>query len=211
MEYGDLPVQIAEFHIKCNEMMFYQYLPIKMIFSDDVRLEPRLECFDPIIRQICDDFIKVFGKLEYTNHYIYLTAKHQYQIANTSFNRMGYHSDGFMTDDINYIWSDANPTIFNESEFHLTLDDKISLGQMESQAMVGNQVIYSDNTILRLNQFNIHKVNESDFNGMRTFLKISFSKDKYDLVGNSHNYLHDYDWEMKSRQSERNIPQTIKK
>jgi len=43
---------------------------------------------------------------------------------------------------------------------------------------------------------------------MRTFVKISFSKDKYDLIGNSHNYEMDYKWDMKERKEERNIPQT---
>lgn len=46
---------------------------------------------------------------------------------------------------------------------------------------------------------------------MRAFLKVSFSKDKYDLLGNSHNYLMDYNWEMKARKEDRNIPQSSKK
>jgi len=210
MKYGDLPVPICEYRIKCDEMMFYQYLPIKMVLSDEIKYEPRLNCFDAIISKICDDFIELFGESAYHNHYIYLTAKHQYQVANTSFNRLGYHSDGFMTDDINYIWSDANPTIFNNSDFTITQDDRISLSEMETQARAENQIVYRDNNILRLNQFNIHKVNECDFSGMRTFLKISFSVDKYDLIGNSHNYSLDYNWEMKLRQTERNIPQSNK-
>ena len=32
---------------------------------------------------------------------------------------------------------------------------------------------------------------------------------KYDLIGNSHNYLLDYDWQMKERKQERNIPQSV--
>jgi hypothetical protein len=43
---------------------------------------------------------------------------------------------------------------------------------------------------------------------MRTFVKVSFSYDKYDLVGNSHNYLLNYAWEMKERKDDRNIPQS---
>lgn len=46
-------------------------------------------------------------------------------MPNCSFNRMGYHSDGFLTDDINYIWCDNNPTIFNISAFNLTLDENL--------------------------------------------------------------------------------------
>ena len=43
----------------------------------------------------------------------------------------------------------------------------------------------------------------------RTFFKLSFSKDKYDLKGNSHNYLFDYNWEMRERKENRNIPQQL--
>lgn len=34
---------------------------------------------------------------------------------------------------------------------------------------------------------------------MRNFLKVSFSKDKYDLKGNSKNYLLSYDWYFRDR------------
>lgn len=64
--------------------------------------------------------------------------------------------------------------------------------EMEQQADSSNNVTYSENRLLRLNQFNIHQVAPVTSGGMRTFLKLSFSKDKYDLVGNSHNYLLDY-------------------
>ena len=35
------------------------------------------------------------------------------------------------------------------------------------------------------------------------------TKDKYDLIGNSHNYLLNYDWKMKQRKEARNIPQSV--
>jgi hypothetical protein len=81
--------------------------------------------------------------------------------------------------------------------------------EMEKQAMPFHNVTYGENRLLRLNQYNIHKVASVTEVGMRTFLKLSFSKDKYDLIGNSHNYLIDYNWEMKNRKEHRNIPQSI--
>jgi hypothetical protein len=80
---------------------------------------------------------------------------------------------------------------------------------MEKQAIPFNNYSYRENQLLRLNQYNIHKVAPVTEVGMRTFLKLSFSKDKYDLIGNSHNYLIDYNWEMKNRKEHRNIPQSI--
>ena len=208
MKYGTLPKEIGLFEVACKEMMFYQYLPIKLIGQTELKTEERLKCFDKIIGTASCDFIGVFGLDMYVESYVYLTAKYLYHKTGCSFNRPGYHSDGFMTDDINYVWCDSQPTIFNSSNFSLSMDDSGSLVEMEEQAMIENEVSYPVNSLLRLNQFNIHKVSEKNNEGVRAFLKISFSKDKYDLLGNSHNYLLDYDWQMKERKSERNIPQS---
>ncbi|GAB0156205.1 hypothetical protein CHRYSEOSP005_14690 [Chryseobacterium sp. Alg-005] len=208
--YGDLPKLIAtDWDFVCaKEMMFYQYLPIKFPESQVLQIEKRLNVFLSLIAKIVTDFKDTYGKEEFYNSYIYLTAKRQYVSKEKPMNRPGYHSDGFMTDDINYIWSDRNPTIFNSTRFNLTLDDQLSLKEMQEQALPENEVTYPNYSILRLDQFNIHKVNENVEEGMRTFIKISFSKDKYDLEGNSHNYELDYNWEMKPRKKSRNIPQS---
>lgn len=206
--YGQKPKKIGSIKVNCKEMMFYQYLPIKLAGQRFIKHESRLDCFEKLITKCCRNFIGIHGAENYEAHNVYLTAKHMYQGDGKSFNRPGYHSDGFLTDDINYIWCDRNPTIFNISRFDLTPDDKISLSEMEDQAKPENEMCYKVNTILRLDQFNIHKVAEATTPGMRTFVKVSFSKDRYDLVGNSHNYELNYKWKLKSRSIERNIPQS---
>ena len=208
MKYGDEPIVVGTLAVECQEMMFYQYLPIKLKDNPVCDVEARLNVFKKLISMACVDFYREFGPDAFNESYVYLTAKNQYQKGDIKFNRPGYHSDGFLTDDINYIWSDKSPTIFNNSEFNLTLDDVISLQEMESQALKENEFSFPNNTMLKLNQFNIHKVADNQEEGIRTFVKISFSKDKYDLVGNSHNYLLDYKWKMKSRNQNRNIPQS---
>lgn len=209
MKYGQLPTSLGIFEVQCQEMMFYQYMPIKLAGKTYYEFEKRLQCFLELINACAKDFDFLFGGQAFKESYMYITAKHMYQTPNNSFNRMGWHSDGFMTDDINYIWSNKFPTIFNYSDFHLTQDDIISMFEMERQALPHNDYTFAENELLRLNQFNIHKVAPVTEGGMRTFVKISFSKDKYDLIGNSRNYLLDYNWEMKARQETRNIPQSI--
>lgn len=208
MNYGQLPKQLGEFIVKCKEMMFYQYLPIKLIGEIQPIYEDRLKCFDKIVGASCCDYIADFGLDNYRESYVYLTAKYMYQDEYCSYNRHGWHSDGFMTNDINYIWCDKSPTLFNTTNFNLVQDDEGSLVQMKIQAKSINNVKFEENELLRLNQYVIHKVAEDGYKGMRCFVKISFSKDKYDLIGNSHNYLLNYDWQMKERKEERNIPQT---
>lgn len=209
--YGELPQWLGEIEVKNIEMMFSQYLPIKLVGSNTMAYEPRFRCFRHIINVACNDFIKEFGVERYRDSFVYLTAKNLYQsTTGSSFNRPGWHSDGFLTEDMNYIWSDKFPTIFNCSNFNLTLDDKVSLREMQEQYDSDNNITYPNNSLLKLNQFNIHRVGHISDSGMRAFVKVSISKDKYDLKGNSHNYLLDYDWKMREREQERNIPQLTK-
>lgn len=207
--YGMLPVDIGEVNVSPTEMMFYQYMPIKMKDLLMFKTEPRHEFLRPMLNRISSDFRTTFGVNKYVESYVYLTVKYMYQIGGCSFNRSGWHSDGFMTDDINYIWYDSAPTIFNTSKFNLTQDDILSMKEMDEQALPENDVVFPEKHLLRLDQFNIHRVN-TDHSGMRLFVKVSFSKEKYDLEGNSHNYLMDYDWQMRPRSIERNVPQNIK-
>lgn len=211
MRYGDLPKNLGIKKAVIDEMCFYQYLPIKLKGMEITVLEDRLTSLRPFLRQIEKDFIEDFGKKIFEVSYVYLTVKKLFQTKGCNFNRMGYHSDGFMTDDINYIWSDNNGTIFNHGYFNLTQNDSISINEMNLQADSRCEKTYKDGSLLRLNQFNIHKCQEVKNDGMRTFIKVSFSKDKYDLIGNSHNYLLNYDWQMRKRLMQRNIPQQLTK
>lgn len=205
-KYGELPISLGIHKVDCKEMMFYQYLPIKLSGQSEPKAEDRLLCFSQLVG-ICNcDYIGKNGLNAYVEANVYLTAKHLYAKPGCPINRPGYHSDGFMTDDINYIWCDVYPTVFNTSPYSLTQHHEHSLSEMEEQSLVENEVRYKEYELLRLNQFNIHKVAEVERLCIRTFFKLSFSTEKYNLIGNSRNYLLNYDWPMKERQETRNHP-----
>ena len=149
MKYGTKPEVIGTFEIECKEMMFCMYLPIKMIDSLWIMVPESMSAFKPLIEAVLEHEMK-----HIESKYIYLTAKHIYATPDNVGNRAGYHSDGFLTDDINYIWSDKFPTIFNIGEFNLTLDDFLSMSEMESQAKKENEVVFYNNQVIRLNQYN---------------------------------------------------------
>ena len=98
-------------------------------------------------------------------------------------------------------------TVFNDSEFSITQDDAISMEEMQAQARNDRNVTFANKTLLRLNQYVVHRIALPQEDGMRAFLKITFSKDRYDLLGNSRNYLMDYRWGMRPRGQKRNVPQ----
>ncbi len=77
---------------------------------------------------------------------------------------------------------------------------------MEDQARSENIRTYPVNTLLRLDQYVIHRVAPNAAPGYRAFVKISVSKARYNLKGNAHNYLLNYEWEMHSRDATRNHP-----
>lgn len=207
--YGQLPKVVDYIEIQSKEMLFYQDMLIKPIGQTECAIEKRLMIYHEIIASAIDDFIDKFGIAEYRNHYVYVSAKNLFQSKGCSYNRMGWHCDGFMTNDTTYIWSDKFPTIFNFSEFRLTQDHEKSMIEMQEQADEKNNMMYDNYTLVRINQFNVHRVADVTENGMRAFVKVSFSKDKYDLIGNAINYDLDYNWEMKPRNITRNVPQSI--
>lgn len=200
MEYGTAPQSLGSFELPAHpEMMAYLYLPIKMADSDEFRIEPRLMMFKDIV----DAAIKnedIEGK------YVYLTAKHIWVEPGNAGNRMGWHCDGFLTDDVNIVWSDMNPTEFCVQPFEVTLDHGTSMKQFDEQADEDNIIAFPDKTLVRMDQYVVHRVSPNVKAGMRTFVKVSISSEKYNLRGNSHNYLFDYDWELFERSMVRNHP-----
>jgi hypothetical protein len=86
----------------------------------------------------------------------------------------------------------------------LSEDHHLSLIEIEEQVKPESIRTYGDNMFIRLDKFNIHRLPVQDKSGFRTFVKFSVSKEKYNLQGNAHNYLIDYDWDMKPREITRN-------
>lgn len=203
MKYGILPVDLGIFDIKCEEMMFYQYLPIKLKGKQFDEIEPRLKCFEPLINAVYNNI--TFS--QWCDSYIYLTAKHIFVNDDHCGNRPGWHTDGFMSDDINYIWCDSEPTVFSDCGLtDLTQEHEKSLLEMEAFVNYSCEVTYPVKSLLKLDQFVIHRSPENCKSGYRTFVKISVSNEKYNLIGNSHNHLLDYNWDMQPRKAERNHP-----
>lgn len=187
--YGKLPRVVAFCTDGCDDMMFYQDMPIKLIGQSSITVECRIrDSFDKIIATACCDFVGNFGLDRFVNSYVYICAKRLWQSKGTAFNREGWHTDGFGTEDITYLWSNHSPTVFNSTCLNLSDDHAISMQEMNEQVQDVNNVTYPDGALVQMDQYVVHKVGEQK-EGVRSFLKIVFSKDKFDLLGNAHNYL----------------------
>lgn len=203
--YGSPPVDMGIAPLSPSEMMFWLYCPIKMPGTRVFTIPDNLQQFSPLVmmsRDDCEDRIY--------DSYVYLTAKTLWATPENPGNRPGWHSDGFLTDDLNYIWSDANPTVFWEPDlrFRFPADHGASLPQMDALAEpdIANHRRYPSKHLLKLDQSAIHKVDTNIQPGLRTFVKVSVSRHRYALRGNSINHELAADWTYQERKAERNCP-----
>jgi hypothetical protein len=201
MRYGQPPVTLGQFEIHCTETMFYQSMPVKLPGQAGFTIEERLKRFWPLL-----DAVRNQHKEEWWKKYVYLTAKHTFVSPTQLPNRPGYHSDGYLTDDVSYLWCDSVPTIYNMGHFELSPDHNLSLLEMEAQADPSNDWPVPEFGLLKFDPSVIHKVGEVEQPGMRTFVKIVVSDRQYNLIGNTRNPLLAYNWEEKPRAAERNDP-----
>lgn len=202
--YGAPPVDLGIIDISPKEMMFWLYCPIKLPGDFSVVIPSNLQQFGQLVRSVANDCTVN----RWIDSYVYITAKTLFVTADNPGNRPGWHSDGFMTDDLNYIWSDCNGTLFWEPEHRVSFvqDHMDSLAEMEAAAEVGPHHVYPDKHLLRLDQSVIHRVADVRTPRVRTFVKISVSRDRYDLVGNSVNHDLAPSWMYRERIEERNAP-----
>lgn len=202
-KYGLPPANLGTVALAPVEMMFWLYCPVKMTGSVAMVIPPNLEQYLPLLERVKDDC-----RDRWRESYVYLTAKVLFVTKENPGGRPGWHSDGFMTDDLNYVWSDRDGTLFwipiDTTDF--TQDHEISLAEMSSAASLGPLKTYPDKSLLRLDEAVIHRINDINSPGIRSFVKVSVSRHKYNLVGNSINHLLPNDWYFAPRGEERNHP-----
>lgn len=205
-EYGCPPRDLGRVALAPVEMMFWLYCPIKTADSHAMIIPPNLMQFLPLLEQA-----KMDCRNRWKENYVYLTAKTLWVSPENPGNRPGWHSDGFMTDDLNYVWSDRDGTLFWEPEQPrgFIQDHVASLAEMDSAASAGPLKQYPDKHLLRLDETVIHRVADFAAPGMRSFVKISVSRHKYNLVGNSINHLLPVNWALAPRAAERNHPASL--
>ncbi|WP_299075848.1 hypothetical protein [uncultured Paraglaciecola sp.] len=208
MSYGQAPEVIGNYPLEVDEMMLYLYMPVwtpephGYKFMADFVPE-QLSPFKSMMNAALSDSYVKGERFDYW----YITAKRMYVTPGNMGNRPGWHCDGYGTNDVNYVWCDCVPTEFALQEFtDLSPDHNVSMAQMHEQIDdVSCIVACKANDLLRLDQHVVHRVARGDYRGMRTFFKLTGSNSRFNLKGNTHNYLMDYDWPMFDRQSERNM------
>jgi hypothetical protein len=194
-----------------------------------VELEQFVELFEQVIAH------ETLLNQDLDNYYVYITVDQLQVSPGTTQRRPGWHSDSYITKETRvnankaithtgepletdsvYVIADCIPTSFLPGPFSLhdinPEDCDAVLQRFEECAKQKTPITYPDYTILRLDPYAVHtpSINESSMSPTRTFIKISFSRNMYNKLGNAHNHLFDYNWPMVPRNlAVRNHPNTI--
>ena len=199
---GALPEDLGLIDLSPVEMLFWLYCPIKTP-GQHRRIPANLHQFDPIIEEVANDCCE---HDRWVNSYVYLTAKTLYVSGDYIGNRPGWHADGFGTDDVNYIWYDGAPTEFYNAALDLPDDCADSMAIMEAEAVGRRIITFPAKHLLKLTPAVIHRSPVGFAPGMRTFVKVSISSERYNLIGNSVNHGLSEQWPLVPRFPERNHP-----
>lgn len=199
MKYGAAPDLVGEFVTPECELTFVLYMPIRLAGQKQVCIPEHLQAYAPLVDEVLD-----FEGEAGDGRYVYLTVKSLFVQPGCVGGRLGWHTDGFGTTDVNYIWADADPTEFCIQPFDLSDDHELSMRQMDEQARPENVTSYGACNILRLDARHVHRCPVNPASGYRTFARVSFSDDKYNMAGNARNHLLDYNWIMHPRGMTRN-------
>jgi hypothetical protein len=131
--------------------------------------------------------------------------------------RPGPHADSFPTGRVDmirnsdsiYLAYDCLGTEFCIGDFTFNADVDTSnnnsiIDHFESRTE--SVKVYDPYKIIHMDSGHVHRVsfNNTDATILRTFIKITFSPDIFNRVGNDHNYLLDYNWPLYLRTIERN-------
>lgn len=199
-EYGKAPEALGTWDLEWHEVMRYLYLPVVMPEQDGLRLPRRLAFLGPMLSYIVG--------AERPAGYVYVSAHRGHATPSDPLNRPGWHADGFGTSDINYVWADRFPTRFAVQPFEgIPVGHAESIAEFERQLDPSRIVTYPDRTLLCIDPYVVHATPEvPEGGGERGFIKVSVSSQRYNLRGNSHNHLFDYDWPMWTREQVRNSP-----
>ena len=181
----------AEYDVESLEFCNIVYMCIKQAGISEYSIPDNLkELVDSVISDIYTLSPELYEN-DWTK-YCYLTVKKMYVQPNSYGNREGFHIDGFLSDQENFIWSDceATPTEVSIGKFELSNNHETSLTEMMVQA--------SYNFTEQLKPFNLYDMNQSivhrptkNLNSeavLRTFIKVTYSKELFNCVGNAWNY-----------------------
>lgn len=180
-------------------------MPIKFPGSSDYSLPKELAQFDEAISKIVAFEHNINP---YVNqYYAYLTIDQEYLPSYSYQRKSGCHTDGFQGASVknkrpinrSYIIYDQIPTVFYPQKFIAShLDEKVDnfFLSFDSQADRSLAITFDPYSIILMNAYTVHRSALASYSTYRTFLRVSYDTMMYNRLGNTHNPMFDYKWDM---------------
>jgi hypothetical protein len=186
-------------------------MPIKFPNSD-YRLPGILKPFEKIIRQVAN--IEASSIKNANAYYCYLTVDEKILTPGRFTRNLGCHVDGFQGSrittkhivDHSYIMVDNTPTLFYNQPFncaHLRPDVHNFFKYWDAIAKAEHEMTIIPNMMYFMDAYTVHRAPQfiSSVPMARTFIRLSFCVREFDRLGNTHNPMFNYDWEMVPRKT----------
>lgn len=182
---------VANYDVSSLEFCNIVYMCIKQAGSSEYQIPDNIKY---LIEQLISDVYILSPNLyddDWTK-YCYITIKKIFIQPQSLGNREGWHIDGFKSDQENFIWSDCGvvPTEVSLGCFELTNDHNKSLTEMLGQSCNNFNLQLESNRLYMLDQECVHRptVNKTNTSVLRTFIKVTYSKELFNCIGNAWNY-----------------------
>jgi hypothetical protein len=210
VSFGKLPTGWRESFDRATGR--YLDLPIKFP-GTDYRLPRELENLFPTIRWIAD--LQMTVNPQYDDYYCYLTFHSDFVKRGTLEREAPCHVDGFqgarkVSTSINHSFTVSNclPTAYYVQPFSV---DKLDVTKHDFFWEFNRQVAMTNSRhaithepyeITMMDAYCVHRGVEAPEDTPRNWLRMSYEKRIFDRLGNTHNPLFDYNWEMVERDIE---------
>lgn len=183
-------------------------MPVKFPGSHEYRIPNELMQFIPTM-QACIDHYTLLNPLS-TECFAYVTVDQGPVKCGQTQRNPGCHVDGFQGARIfpkvpinqSYICCDSAPTVFYPHRFQVSdLDPAVDdfFAEFDRQAVESKAWHTDPYNLVLMDAYCVHRSQLSTEPGIRTFFRLTFERRIFDRLGNTHNPMFDYSWEMVAR------------
>lgn len=212
----NLPISIGKFTPPNDSWSGLRILdmPIKFPGNSEYYIPKPLQPYLVNIHNVaCSEMTNVKNHEDF---YCYITIDEKVIQPNESPRNGGCHVDGFQGSRINpktridhsYIAVTDCPTVFYNQSFpcsHLDESKHNFFKYWDSIAKNENEVFIETNKIYLMDAYTVHRSNAQNKLSKRIFFRMSYSVREFDRLGNTHNPMINYNWEMVPRNMAANL------
>ncbi len=208
------PISVGEVRDKSFFSMFGAIrtldMPIKMP-GTDYRLPLDLFQFKDTLEQMIAFEHRINPWVD--QYYAYVTVDQGWVSIGETQRKGGCHVDGFQGERIrkknlinrSYVATDCLPTVFYDQSFNVVKLDEgehnffLEFDRQAKDDLIWRPVAYQ---ILVMDAYTVHRADFASKKLFRTFLRLSYDIIEFDRLGNAHNPLFNYSWDMVPRDTQ---------